>query len=103
MHGIFVLSFRRIDRAFESCGSSFSVIVVATRDRYNDQKKKKNDFTGKRYRVSRSIVRSKETKVKICEDEPLNEIADTSRKVEVRQQRRYLQNSPKNFLTSVFS
>lgn len=102
MHGIFVLSFRRIDRAFESCGS-FSVIVVAIRDRYNDQKKKKNDFTGKRYRVSRSIVRSKETKVKICEDEPLNEIADTSRKVEVRQQRRYLQNSPKNFLTSVFS
>lgn len=74
MHGIFVLSFRRIDRAFESCGS-FSVIVVATRDRYNDQKKK-NGFTGKRYRVSRSIVRSKETKVKICEDEPLNEIAD---------------------------
>lgn len=75
MRGIFVLSFRRIDRAFESCGS-FSVIVVATRDRYNDQKKKKNGFTGKRYRVSRSIVRSKETKVKICEDEPLNEIAD---------------------------
>lgn len=74
MHGIFVLSFCRIDRAFESCGS-FSVIVVATRDRYNDQKKK-NGFTGKRYRVSRSIVRSKETKVKICEDEPLNEIAD---------------------------
>ena len=75
MRGIFVLSFRRIDRAFESCGS-FSVIVVAIRDRYNDQKKKKNGFTGKRYRVSRSIVRSKETKVKICEDEPLNEIAD---------------------------
>lgn len=59
MHGIFVLSFRRIDRAFESCGS-FSVIVVATRDRYNDQKKKKtvsleNDIAY----LDRSFVRKK--------------------------------------------
>lgn len=60
MHGIFVLSFRRIDRAFESCGSSFSVIVVATRDRYNDQKKKKRFHwkTISRISIDRSFERN---------------------------------------------
>lgn len=76
MHRIFVLSFHGIDRALESC-ESFSVIVATSRSRTQ----KTVSVSGKRYRVSRSyLVHSKETKVKICEDEPLNEIADTSRK-----------------------
>lgn len=76
MHRIFVLSFHGIDRALESCHFLQSLLLEIN----VTIKSSKNGFTGKRYRVSRSIVHSKETKVKICEDEPLNKIADTSRK-----------------------